>query len=396
MLKREFTILLTSVCTISAAGSMTMPESLKPAAAESIVFETDHFFVVVGTYGKGYVQLRYFGDHSAEKVVWKDTYNTYQYGDLLVSSDTVSMTRVQDFPDSPNYAMSYYYELDGDTKLVPVGNCMDDMEQKELTVTDKTYDGSGHWSIHLASDAGETYSYGLNPLLSDLGVNPVDFEIGAICTFAFYNGEAIIPLADEAILPVLPMTPAVLGDVNRDGDVSDEDARLLMDWLLGKPVTILGESADLDNNQQINAKDLSLLIQLLNHEPPSQKSFSVNLTLEPESDAPLTKLIVTADDWMMEYPAPEGGWTETTLIPIAIPVDYANITFDLMASSMIDPKYELPVNIKIYKECTGIGEQIRSDSETTLYPAFIRQGKIYYTTSIDLTYDDSSGTFSYT
>ena len=53
------------------------------------------------------------------------------------------------------------------------------------------------------------------------------------------------------------------GDVNTDGTVDLSDVRLLRDWLLGKAVKGTGSRADLNADQMLDARDLTLLKQIL-------------------------------------------------------------------------------------------------------------------------------------
>ena len=51
----------------------------------------------------------------------------------------------------------------------------------------------------------------------------------------------------------------IFGDVNSDGVVNADDARLLRDYLLGKLVTLNADNADINADGQLDARDLSLL-----------------------------------------------------------------------------------------------------------------------------------------
>ena len=53
------------------------------------------------------------------------------------------------------------------------------------------------------------------------------------------------------------------GDVNADGTVNAEDARILRDYLIGKTVVLNAENADINSDGQLDARDLSLLKQKL-------------------------------------------------------------------------------------------------------------------------------------
>lgn len=228
------------------------------------VFDEESFFVVVGTYGNDYTQLRYFypksnGGYNADKVVLNNANEDFSYGDVLIAENVVELTKVYDFQNDPAYAMSYYYSLSEDVTLKNVGNCSELMEQKELSISDKNYDGSGHWSINLVDKTGNKYYYGLNILASTLGIDIVyGSEIGDIYSFAFNNGNIVIPLAslNEGVL---------LGDVNADSKFNVADVVTLQKWLLGASDLTLPnwEAADLCEDGELNAFDLCVMKQKL-------------------------------------------------------------------------------------------------------------------------------------
>ena len=179
------------------AGSVL--ESTTDASEESLEFNEEKFFVVVGTYSGGYTQLRYLyptssGAYNADKVILSDD-TKYAYGDVLTCKGDSQMTRVQSAPDDPVYAMAYHYSLDEAADLTKVGNCKDLLEKKVLTVTDAVYDGSGHWSYHLADATGTEYYYGLNIFGSSLDVSLSEANIGDAVTFAMYRDTPAIPLS---------------------------------------------------------------------------------------------------------------------------------------------------------------------------------------------------------
>lgn len=235
-----------------------LPVSEKPGA-EDTEFNEESFFVVVGTYGQeNYTQLRYFGENSAEKVVWADAPEGLDYGDVLVAEGEVSMTRVASSPDDPTNRMAYYYDLDEGTKLTKVGNCADIMEQRELTVTSKGYDGSSHWSVRFKDKDGNEFYYGLNTFASSLGVNVVSFEVGDVLPFAFYNGNVVIPLAKTESIDVP-------GDINGDGVFSIADVVLLQRWLVAAPDCdiVNWKAADLCEDGRLDVFDLVLMRKAL-------------------------------------------------------------------------------------------------------------------------------------
>lgn len=221
------------------------------------VFDEEKFFVVVGIYANQYTQLRYFypksdGGYSAGKVVLNNTNENLSYGDVLIAEDDVELTKVYDFKDNPAYAMSYYYSLNEDVTFKNIGNCSELMEQKELSISDKNYDGSGHWSINLIDENGNEYYYGLNVLASTLGIDIVySSEIGDIYSFAFNNGNIVVPLAslNEEILP---------GDVNADSKFNVADVVIFQKWLFDTPDLTLSDwkSADLCEDGILNVFDL--------------------------------------------------------------------------------------------------------------------------------------------
>ena len=195
------TVLAVNAVPLSAGAFSAVPAENYQALAEETKFEAENFFVAVGTYS-GATQLRYFahkadGGYTVDKVVWEDAPADISYGDVFIADGEVSMTKVMAAPNDPVYAMAYYYQLDESAKLDKAGNCENFMEQRELTVTSKTYDGSAHWSIRYKDSEGKEYYYGLSTFASTLTVNPLDCEVGDVYTYALYNDYMIVPLAKK-------------------------------------------------------------------------------------------------------------------------------------------------------------------------------------------------------
>ena len=194
-------VLAVNAVPLSAGAFSAVTAENYQALAEETKFEAENFFVAVGTYS-GATQLRYFaqkseGGYTVEKVVWEDAPSDLSYGDVFIADGDAEMTKVMAAPDNPVYAMAYYYQLDENAKLDKVGKCEDFMEQKELTVTSKIYDGSAHWSIRYKDSEGKEYYYGLSTFASTLTVNPLDCEVGDVYTYALYNDYMIVPLAKK-------------------------------------------------------------------------------------------------------------------------------------------------------------------------------------------------------
>ncbi|MDE6035673.1 MAG: dockerin type I repeat-containing protein [Ruminococcus sp.] len=244
-------IAVMSTIAVMCSYAPAIPENILNTSAVSV---PETFFVVVGTFLDD-VQLKYFGEDSTEKVVWKDAPEGLEYGDVLVADGEVSMERFQSFPDNPVYAHAYHYELAEDTVLDNIGNCSEIAEQKELTVKDKMYDGSGHYSIHLNDSEGNAYYYGFNAMGSSLGVNPLDTEDGEVCTYSFINGNIIIPLADTDIM----------GDANGDGVFSIADVVLIQKWLLNSSEDTITDwkKADFNEDGVLDVFDLVIMKQMI-------------------------------------------------------------------------------------------------------------------------------------
>lgn len=230
-------------------------------------FEEETFFVVVGTYYGEYIQLRYFypspkvsGKFAADKVVWKKSFSDYNYtyGDILIAENDVSLTQIYDAPDNPAYAMSSYFELDGTQELTKIGNCADLMDGKNLTVIDRTYDGSAHYSVRLSDENNVEYRYGLNSFGSVLGIDVLDSEIGDVYTFAFYHDNIIVPLSKQE-------NTTIQGDVSGDGTFGVSDVILFQKWLLGVHDTHLTnwKAADFYADNKLNVFDLCLMKKAL-------------------------------------------------------------------------------------------------------------------------------------
>ena len=203
MKKKAISFLTAFLTAISCTATMlpTITGTAIAASTSNVKFDEDEFYVAVGTC-KGATQLRYFaqkseGGYTVEKVVWEDAPSDLSYGDVFIADGDAEMTKVMAAPDNPVYAMAYYYQLDENAKLDKVGKCEDFMEQKELTVTSKIYDGSAHWSIRYKDSEGKEYYYGLSTFASTLTVNPLDCEVGDVYTYALYNDYMIVPLAKK-------------------------------------------------------------------------------------------------------------------------------------------------------------------------------------------------------
>lgn len=226
-------------------------------------FDAKEFFVYVGTHGDGLPQFRYLypksdGNYNADKVIWENAPADIVYGDIFVANGEINMTKVYPAADNPVYAHAYHYTIDENAVLNKSGNCTDIMEKKNLTVTSKTYDGSSHWSIRYKDDADTEYYYGLSVLGSELEVDPLDCEVGDVCTFALYNGNMVIPLPGQNIEENLVMT---MGDVNSDNKFNIADAVFLQKWLLGDPDTRLPnwKAADFCKDNKLDVFDLCLM-----------------------------------------------------------------------------------------------------------------------------------------
>ena len=196
-------LLAVNAIPLSAGAFSAVTTENYQALAEETKFEAENFFVYVGTYS-GSTQLRYFasktdGGYTVEKVVWDDAPADISYGDVFIADGDAEMTKVMAAPDNPVYAMAYYYQLDESAKLDKVGKCEDFMEQKELTVKSKTYDGSAHWSIRYKDSEGKEYYYGLSTFASTLTVDPLDCEVGDVYTYALYNDYMVVPLEKKDI-----------------------------------------------------------------------------------------------------------------------------------------------------------------------------------------------------
>ena len=193
-----------SATVIFSSGTFMQQGSSGPWSSASAVGETRfdeaEFFVMVGTYGGKYAQLRYFtkgadGEYSAEKVVWENAPKDLAYGDVLTAEGKISMERVNPAQDPVN-AMAYYFRLNDSAKLVKAGVCDDFMELKDLTVKSVDYDGSSHWSIRY-TDGEKEYYYGLSTYGSSLDVDPIGCKAGDVFTFAMLNGKVVVPLAKK-------------------------------------------------------------------------------------------------------------------------------------------------------------------------------------------------------
>ncbi len=191
--------------TFSGEILATYPEQFADVKNVTVInekFDAEEFFVYVGTYGEELPQFRYFyqksdGSYTADKVIWEDAPADINYGDVFVADGEISLTKVYPAADNPVYAHAYHYTIDESAVLNKSGSCSDIMEQKNMTVISKSYDGSSHWSIRYKDDADTEYYYGLSVLASSLELDPLDCEIGDEYTFALYNDYMVVPLAKQ-------------------------------------------------------------------------------------------------------------------------------------------------------------------------------------------------------
>ena len=186
------TTALTTTALTTTALTTTTAVTTTDAPAER--FRADRYFVYVGLYN-GMPQLRYFTPESIERVVC-DTLEDCAYGDVFIAENEVTTERIFPLKDDPVYSHSYYEQLGAGVKLTKAANCAELMQHRELTVTEQNYDGSGHWTVKLADDAGKEYRYGFNRMGSALGINLVsDVQPGDRLDFAFNQDQIVIPLA---------------------------------------------------------------------------------------------------------------------------------------------------------------------------------------------------------
>ena len=151
------TCMVLPVLSNGAAISSNNTAIAAETADSAIKFDNeDRFFVYVGTYGGNIPQFRYIypksdGSYTADKVLWEDAPTDLSYGDVYVAEGDVSFTQAYPVPEDFANAHVYFYTLDDGSGLNKAGNCADLMETKDLTVTNKTYDGSSHWTVSYVS-----------------------------------------------------------------------------------------------------------------------------------------------------------------------------------------------------------------------------------------------------
>ena len=75
-------------------------------------------------------------------------------------------------------------------------------------------------------------------------------------------GNAAMILLTAAVMSRIEEN-SMSGDINADGTVNAEDARILRDYLIAGSVTLIAENADINSDGQLDARDLSLLKQKL-------------------------------------------------------------------------------------------------------------------------------------
>ena len=247
----------TSVFTVgSYVGAANDTTAEKPA------FSAEKFFVVVGTYG-GSTQLKYMypdgsDGYSSDKVVLSKNYEEYSYGDILVADGELKMERVDSAPGDPIYRMAYHYTLSDESVLKKVGNCNELMEKKALTVTSTNYDGSAHWSIHLADKDGNEYYYGFSAFGSSLGVDPTDGEAGDNYIYVFNDGKLVIPLekaetvATETTSEIITTTTTTIDTTTTtvtDTEIPDlgSDLGENLSWKLKGDVLVIYGTGDMND-----------------------------------------------------------------------------------------------------------------------------------------------------
>ena len=92
------------------------------------------------------------------------------------------------------------------------------------------------------------------------GANPVLYFETSTDACDFYLDEVTIAKTDGA---PIPSDEFEMGDVDHSGDSDAADAAALLAFLLTKDITIYADTADMDGNGQVDARDLSLLKQKL-------------------------------------------------------------------------------------------------------------------------------------
>lgn len=98
-------------------------------------------------------------------------------------------------------------------------------------------------------------------------VNPILYIETEDSTADFYVDDIVIATAGSTPEVNPPQGSSMRGDVTGDQKVSKQDVEMLLDYLLGKTTDIAYEAADLDQNQVLNASDLSIMKDLVMNPP---------------------------------------------------------------------------------------------------------------------------------
>ncbi|MCR5708088.1 MAG: hypothetical protein K6G82_07425 [Ruminococcus sp.] len=255
MKKTGITAMIMSVAMLGiSVGPAFSANAADETEAAGFAESVDSFFVVVGTYSNEYTQLRYIytksnGEMGAEKVITNADLSEYKYGDVLVADGEPELTVVYPYLNDPVYSHANYCELSDETALSLLGSCADLMPRKELTVTRKVYDGSGHWSIHFTDENECNYYYGYSAVGSNLEFDLSKSEVGEVCNFAMFGDT--------------PAAVCVAGDANLDVKVSVADSVAILQHISNRDkygLNTLGRfNADVDGISGVTANDARVL-----------------------------------------------------------------------------------------------------------------------------------------
>ena len=169
------------------------------------------------------------------------------------------------------------------SKKCPAGSCIDVQAKVKQTSGETvhfkmtmqyTVDGSATYDTFAEGDAasGEWITLaGVNYIVKE-GTSPVLYIETDTSRCDFYLDEVTVMKSDGTTPP--PAGTFKKGDVNHSGTIDASDAAALFAFLLGSDSEVYLDTADMDDSGKLNAKDLTLLKQVL-LAPPVQTTTAV-------------------------------------------------------------------------------------------------------------------------
>lgn len=164
-------------------------------------------------------------------------------------------------PHDYQYDMTVYFGLTAD------GVAVTDYSDYEVAAfvgdecrgvaTFETASGTTYGYLRVRSNqaSGEDVTFKVYVKSSNMEVDVKDYSI----SFASQSVQGVP--SSPVVLNFVPFTP---GDANGDGKINVGDISMMVNFILGKPVTgFIQSAADLDGNGKINVGDISAVVNII-------------------------------------------------------------------------------------------------------------------------------------